>query len=133
MSFDERADQLAHLDDLARIEAVGRLVEDQQLRSAEQRLRDRHALPVSARELADQLVAVAAEREPLDDLVDRARAARAFEPAKPSHERQELVHAHLRVERHVLGNVADAPARLQALRDDVEAADLRACPTTGWR
>ena len=61
MSFDERADQLAHLDDLTRIEPVGRLVEHQQLRSTEQRLRDRHALTVAARELADQLVATVAE------------------------------------------------------------------------
>ena len=52
----QRADELAHLDDLHRVEAAGRLVEDQQLRLVHQRLGHADALPVAVRQAEDQLV-----------------------------------------------------------------------------
>ena len=48
----EAANQLARLDDLLRVEARGRLVEDQHLRVVNQRLGEADALPVALRELA---------------------------------------------------------------------------------
>ena len=92
--------------------------------STEQRLRDRHALTVAARELADRARGPP-EGEPRAGRLDRAPRGRAVEPAsRPMNVRNSCTRM-LRVERHVLGNVADAAPRLQALRDDVEAADLR--------
>ena len=58
--------QAAQLDDLARVEAVGRLVEHQQLGLVQHGLGDRDALPVAARQPADDDVADRPEREPRD-------------------------------------------------------------------
>ena len=49
------ADQLAELDNLARIEAVGRLVEHQQIRVVQQGLGEQNALPVTAGQPADDV------------------------------------------------------------------------------
>ena len=51
----QRADGGAHLDDLHRVEAAGRLVEDQQLRLVHQRLGDADALAVAVRQAEDRL------------------------------------------------------------------------------
>ena len=48
----EAPDQLARLDDLLRVEAGGRLVEDQHVGVVNQRLGEADALPVALRELA---------------------------------------------------------------------------------
>ena len=53
----ELLDQPARLDDLLRVEAGGRLVEDQHLGVVEQRLREADPLPVALRELAAMAVA----------------------------------------------------------------------------
>ena len=82
----QRAHELAQLDDLARVEPVRRLVEHEQPGLPEQRLRDRHALPVAARQAADRRVEHVREREPLHGRVDRALQRGALEAAHPSHE-----------------------------------------------
>ena len=48
------ADDRAHLDDLHRVEAAGRLVEDEQLRLVHQRLGHADALPVAVRQAGDR-------------------------------------------------------------------------------
>ena len=52
----EAPEELAHLDDLHRIEAADRLVEDQEPRPVHDRLRDAHALLEAVRERGDELV-----------------------------------------------------------------------------
>ena len=77
-SSGQRPDQLAHLDDLARIEAVGRLVEDEDLGIVHQRLRNRHSLAVTARQHPRGFSDDRAQRQPGDHpLHRRATAVRA--------------------------------------------------------
>ncbi len=71
----QRPDVPPHLDDLARVEAVGRLVEDEQVRIAQEGLGDSDALAVPARELADEDAPDVAESEALDGGLDRSRRA----------------------------------------------------------
>ena len=52
----------AHLDDLARVEAVGGLVENQEVRIAQQGLGDSDALAVATRKLADEETLDVAQR-----------------------------------------------------------------------
>ena len=52
----QAADEIAGLDDLLRVEAGGRLVEDQHFRVVNERLREADALPVALRELAAMAV-----------------------------------------------------------------------------
>ena len=64
LSLGQGPQQAAQLDDLARVEAVGRLVEHQQLGLVQHGLGDGDALPVAARQPADHGVADRLEREP---------------------------------------------------------------------
>ena len=73
----EALDELARLDDLLRVEAGRRLVEDQHVRVVEDRLREADALAVALRELADQLVPHVADAALLDR-VRRPAALRSF-------------------------------------------------------
>ena len=57
--------------------------------------------------------------------IDRVLQAPRIETFEPTHEREEFVDPHAGIERHLLGNVADASARLQALLDDIEARHRR--------
>jgi len=59
----ERPDQPAHFDDLARIEAVGRLVQHHDFRLVYQRLRQRCALAVAARQHPNGLAHDLAQRQ----------------------------------------------------------------------
>ena len=77
----ELLDQLARLDDLLRVEAGGRLVEDQHVGVVDQRLREADALPVALRQLAAQ--AVAPCRRCACAPSRAGRAARARPPARP--------------------------------------------------
>ena len=93
---------------VGQVEAVERLVEQQQLRPADQRLGDQQPLLLAAGELADRPLGVGAGADELDHLVDPRARPRA--PAAPSGSRQ----------RH-------APAvAVEAEPDDVDAADPRA-------
>ena len=74
-------DQVAHLDDLHRVQAAGRLVQDQQRRLVHQRLGHAHALPVAVRQAADQLaVDVASGRSSPRPPRTRAAVSRAGTP-----------------------------------------------------
>jgi hypothetical protein len=106
----EVADQLAHLDDLGRVEAVGGLVQDQEAGLVEQRLGDRDPLAIAARQLADLEPPDGPEPEALDHALDRGAGGAPAQPLDARHERQELGDPHVVVERHVLGHVADPGA-----------------------
>ena len=69
--------ELPDVDDLARIEADGGLVEDQHLRAVDHRLRDADPLAVALRELADQLAGDLGQAAGAHDLVDAGCARRA--------------------------------------------------------
>jgi hypothetical protein len=48
-------DHVAHLDDLDRVQTLDRLVQNQERRPVNDRLRDADALPIAVRELTDRL------------------------------------------------------------------------------
>ncbi len=70
-------DQLADLVLLIRIEAVGRLVEDQDLGVVQDRLREPDAAPIALRQRVDGLVEDALEMQQLEYLVEPPLAALA--------------------------------------------------------
>ena len=72
----QRLDGRAHLHDLHRVEAAGRLVEDEELGLVHQRLRHADALPVAVRQAGDELVVDLAGGGLLLRLGDRARRRR---------------------------------------------------------
>jgi hypothetical protein len=72
LALAELADQVAHLVLLVRVEAVGRLVEDQHLGLVHQRLREAGAVAVALGERVDRLVQHRGEEAALD------RAERLF-------------------------------------------------------
>ncbi len=125
-AFGQRADQPTQLDDLARVEPVGGLIEHQDLRTVQDRLRDGHALAVAARELGDQQLAHRTQDQAIARGIDRVAECGSVETAQPAHEGEKFGDTHLRVERNVLRHIAHAPARLQAVCDHVEAADAGA-------
>ena len=74
---DQRADHLAELEDPGRIEAVGRLVEDQQLGVGEQAARDAEALAHALRVARDLLVGAIGEPDARERAVDPRERLRA--------------------------------------------------------
>src|SRR3546814_6334546 len=93
------------------IEAVGRLVQDQDLRLVEDRLGDAHPLAIAARQRGDAL------RRLLQWLGRRHRpahggqASRAVQRAQLGREVEVLEHGHLWIERAVFWQVAEAGLR----------------------
>ena len=116
-------DQLAHAADLIRVQADGRLIEDQQIGLVHQRIREAHALAVALRERAD---------DPVLDVLQPAQflhiAHALLEPAA-GHSlelravNQVLRHPHVRIERHVLRHVTRCAARLDRLLEHIEPGD----------
>ena len=99
----ERADEIADLDDLARVEADRGLVEDDDLGIGEDGLCDADALTVALREVLDEPVRVFAEAGFLNGPVDGVPELVAPETARLSDEREVLVRGHVRAARRLLG------------------------------
>ena len=78
--FAMRADQRAHLVLLVRVEAVGRLVEDQHLGIVQDRLREADAPPIALRQRVDGLVEHALEMQELNTSSSRWRRAAGARP-----------------------------------------------------
>ena len=70
-------DQGSHLVFLVRIEAIGRLVEDQHLGIVNDRLRKTGAMPVAFRERLDALMQHGFEKTHLDHAIDRRAFSRS--------------------------------------------------------
>ena len=117
------ADEAANLDALVRIESLGRLVEDEDLRLREDGLREADALPITLRELVDRAVVDGFDAGLRDDIV-RARADLAgAHPAQPAHERDVFAGEHVPVEGVRLGQVADAAPQFDGVVLDGQAID----------
>ena len=74
MIFSECADEVSDLNDLPRVEPDGRLVKDDHLRVADQRLRNAHALLIALGEIADQSAADILDFYDVADLFNMAAA-----------------------------------------------------------
>ena len=124
-------DQLPHLADLVRIEADGRLVEDEQIRIMQERVGQTHALAVAFGQGADQLllhVAQAAQFLHRIGPLAFGPSADAFQ-GRPVFE--VFLHAHLGIKGHVFRHVADTRAHLAGLAGHVEPG--HAGPSAGGR
>jgi hypothetical protein len=111
----EVLDEPPRLDDLPRIEPVGRLVEDHDRGVVHQGLGDGHALPVAARQRPDGRRQRVGEARAGGGPGDGVGGGPRRDTAEAGHEGQELVHAHVGVERDGLGHVADLPAGFHGL------------------
>ena len=110
----ERLDQVARLDDLLRVEAAGRLVEDEHGRIAEQRLGQADALPAAPWTAcrSDRSARCAMRAFSIARSTSRRRSLDALDLA---HEVQIRAHAHVGIERHGFGQIADVGAGLERL------------------
>jgi hypothetical protein len=120
------ADQRAHLEPLDRVEAGGRLVEDQHLRARQQRHRQARALAQAPGQAAHLGARAVGQAHALEGRADGLLAVPAGQAVQARLELQHLLHPVLAVQRHVLGEVADALAHLHGLAHHVEARHLDA-------
>ena len=119
----EHLDGRAHLDDLHRVEAAGRLVEDQELGLVHQRLGHADALPVAVRQAGDQLVVHLAGGGLLLRFGHRARRVAGGDAAQLRGEGQVPPDGHLAVERRRVGEKPDAAPHLVRIARDVDPVD----------
>ena len=106
------ADQPAHLEDAGRVEAVHRLVEDQQGGVGDQAPRDPEPLPHAERVRLDAVVCALGEPDALERVRD-ARRGRAV--ARRGDDRQVLASGQVGVEARLLDDRADARERVRTL------------------
>ena len=118
-------DQLEHLVAAGRVEAVRRLVEEQQARVVDERLGELDPLLHPGRVAADRPVALLVQPDVAEDL-GGPLASRGARQARHQREvRDDLRRRDVRGKAVVLGHVADELADVGALRPDVEVEDRR--------
>src|ERR1051325_4760972 len=118
--LEQQVPQLATRD---RVDARGRLVEEDDARAVHERGGEREALLPSAGERAGEAVAVRADVREVDRPLDALAALGAFQPVDGAEELEVLEHGEVAVERERLRDVADVAAHLLAFLFDVEAVD----------
>ena len=119
-------DEREHLVAPARVEAVGRLVEEQQPRIVDERLGELHALLHAGRVAADRPVPLLEQPDVAQDLGGPLPGGRGRQPGHLGEVRDELGRRVVGRQRVVLGHVADELADAGALAGGVEVHDLRA-------
>src|SRR5271163_5042508 len=122
----QRAKQLADFDHLARIESDSRLVENQHFGIAQDGLRDSDALPITLRQFADELAPHVLEAAGLERIFDSIARRLRIDLAHARAEFEQRVDAEVGIQHHIFRQVTDAPAGLERMLRDVEAADHRA-------
>ncbi len=118
------AHELAHLDDLHRVEAARGLVEDEELGLVHDRLRQPDALAVAVRQVADGLALDVLDVGARGDLGHPARDLARAQAAQPAGEAQVLADAHVGVQRRGLGQEADVAAHGVRVVERVDAVDV---------
>ena len=119
------ADQAEHLVAAGGVEAIGRLVEQHQLRVVHQRLRELHALPHAGGVAADLAVALLVEPDVPQGVGGPLAGHGRGQPGHAAEVDHQLGGGHVGGEAVVLGHVADPSADLLPGRRDVQAQDLR--------
>ena len=119
----ELLDQLARLDDLFRVEAGRRLVEDEDVGVVNQRLGEPDALLVAFRQLAAQAVRHVVDAGALHHCLDALAPLAARHPLDLGDELEIFDDAHVGVERRRLRQIAGAAFGLDRLVEDVEPGD----------
>ena len=113
---------------LARVEAEGRLVEEEDRRAVEDPAREVERAPHAARERPDAHLAPVLEPEQVERLVDPDLALLAGQAVEAGAEAQVLVGGQVEVEGGLLEDDADLPANPERIGLDVEPRDLDASP-----
>ena len=121
----EAADEVAGLDDLLRVEAGRRLVEDQHFRVVDERLRQADPLPVALRELAAVAVGHVVDVGALHHRRDALAPLLRRHALDAGDEVEVLAHRHVRVERRRFRQVAGAALGFDRVREDVEPGHRR--------
>ena len=114
-------EQVAEAHALLGVEADGRLVDDHELRIAEQRLGDADALPHAARVAAEAPVGGAVEVDELEQLAHAAVELDAREALQPPEVEEELARGQPVVDAEVLRQVAELAAQRQRVARRVPA------------
>ena len=117
----EAFDQLPHRANLMRVEADGRLVQNDQFRFMHQRVRQADALPVAFGKLADDAAAHVRQAALFHHRVHALARTPPAEALEPRAEFQVFPHAHFGIERIVFRHVTDAPAHFVRFVKNVEA------------
>ena len=100
-------DEIAHLDDLHRVEPRGRLVQDEQRGPMDHRLRQPDPLAIPVRQAADELVVHVAQGRFLFHLADAGGSVLGRHPSQSRREGQVRTDRHLPVERGDVRQEAD--------------------------
>src|SRR5262245_48660627 len=106
-------DELADIDDLAWVKSNGRLIEDEYIRIAQQRLGECYTLPVALGEFTDVTVLYVLDAAIIHDLADLSQPFAARQTFHLGDELEEADHRHVGVEWRILWHVSDAAAHLQ--------------------
>ncbi|MPM77346.1 hypothetical protein SDC9_124349 [bioreactor metagenome] len=119
----QRVNDLSNFDDLLRVEAARRFVENDIFRIAAERLGNADALAIALGEIADQAILHVLQ----PDLIENALEMALDLPLRHAHEladeHQILVDGHLRVERRELRHVAQVTLCFERFLEDVVPVD----------
>ena len=127
----QRVDQPPELPPRQRVDAAGRLVEEQDRRLVQDRAAEREPLAPAAGEIARQRVLAAGEAGHLEHERAPLGSSRApVEAVDAAEEADVLIDGQQLVEREPLRHVADALLHAFRIAGDVDAADERACRTS---
>src|SRR5215510_14545677 len=121
-AFAQLADQRSDLANLQRIQPNRRLVQDDDIRVVDDRLRDADALLEAFRQRADQTPAAIDETATRFDRLHGRFEISTVNPTQLAGKAQKFVDRELAVERRIFGQVADVPLRGDRLIDQVDAA-----------
>ena len=119
----QRAQSVAKGDDLHGVEAVGRLVEQQDRRVVDQCGGQADALAEAGGALLDALLEHGREATEIDGGGKPIFECLALQSASAGDKTQEFLDAHFLVERSVAGEVADAATHRERVLDRVEVVD----------
>ena len=122
---DQVPDRVPHLAAGARVQAGGRLVEEDQRRPRDQARREVQPAPHAARELRQRPVGGLLEPELLEQAAARSREPRPSAALQASEQPQVLAGREVLVDRRVLAGDADQLADTMRLAGDVDAEDPR--------
>ena len=125
MGLAQIADEGADLDHLRRVQADGGLIQNDDLRCAEQRGGNAHTLTVALGQVVDQALLHALQARAGRSVLHCGGAIRLFAGAlQLGNEQQILLHGHFLIQRRQFRQVADAGLGRGGLVGDVVAVDL---------
>ena len=117
-------DEVADLDDLCGVQPYGGFIQNDELRAAQQRLRNAHSLTVALGQAADDPGQHFLQPGAVGSGQHLLFALRVLYPLKLCHKIQILLHSHFRVERRLLRQIAYTGFSLLRLLRQTEAGYL---------